>query len=83
MWANTVAFGTGFAALAVFGPTMKKVTFAAIGKAFLASSPSLTGSLARLPFGPNIGRTGGKQWTGLYLFLCVLGITLNMILAFT
>ncbi len=62
---------------------MKKVTFAAVGKAFLASSPSLTGSLARLPFGPNIGRTGGKQWTAIFLILCILGITLNMILAFT
>lgn len=69
--------------MAVFGPTMKKVTFKAVGKAFLASSPSLTGSLARLPFGPNIGRTGGKKWTTIFLILCILGITLNMILAFT
>ena len=64
LWMSTLAFGTGFASLAVFGPTMEKCkSLSGFGEALLVASPALSGSFPRIPFGGNIGRTGGSQWT--------------------
>jgi len=80
---GTLAFGTGFASLAVFGPTMKKCkALNGIGKALLVASPAVSGSFPRIPFGDNIGRTGGCAWTKIFLVLACLGMFLNTILAY-
>jgi len=51
------------------------------GKAFLVASPALSGSLLRIPFGGNVGRTGGCYWTKILLILACVGMLLNTILA--
>jgi nitrate/nitrite transporter NarK len=44
-----------------------------LGKALLASSPSLTGSLMRIPYGKNVGLTGGTEWAAKFLILACAG----------
>jgi nitrate/nitrite transporter NarK len=84
LWIGTLAFGTGFASLAVFGPTMKRCkALSGVGKSLLVASPALSGSFPRIPFGGNIGRTGGGDWTKLFLILSSLGMLLNTVLAYT
>jgi len=63
---------------------MKKCkSLGSLAKALLVASPTLTGSLPRIPFGPNIGKTGGKGWASIFLVLSILGMVWNTFLAFT
>jgi len=79
----TLAFGTGFASLAVFGPTMKKLkALSGLGKTLLVSSPTISGSLPRIFLGGEIGRNGGRQWTLYFLVISIWGLSLNTYLAF-
>ena len=68
--------------MAVFGPTMKRCEkLSGIAKSILVASPTISGSFPRIPFGGNIGRTGGGDWTKLFLILSCTGMLLNTILA--
>jgi len=40
-----------------------------LGKALIVASPAVSGSFPRIPFGGNIGRTGGCGWTKVFLVL--------------
>jgi nitrate/nitrite transporter NarK len=77
-----LAFGTGFASLAVFAPTMKKCkSLTGIGKSLLVASPVASGSYPRILFGGDIERTGGRFSAIIFLVLSSIGMTLNTILA--
>ncbi|MDX1584274.1 MAG: MFS transporter [Thermoanaerobaculia bacterium] len=75
LFAATLGFFVGFAAVALFGPTAK--TFAeplglsslAIG--FLVAMPALSGSLLRIPFAAWVDTTGGRK-----PFLVLLGLSI-------
>ncbi len=83
LFADTMAYGAGFAALAVFGPTVGQTKLDSLPKALLLSSPSATGSVMRLHLGGNIDRNGGKKVFFAYLALANLGMLIMTILAFT
>jgi MFS transporter, NNP family, nitrate/nitrite transporter len=76
LFAATVGFFTGFAAVALFGPTAQK--FSAVMQltpvmvGFLVAMPSLSGSLLRIPFSAWVDTNGGRKP---FLFLFGLSIT--------
>lgn len=75
---NTLAFGFGFQSLTIFTPTVGSMTsLSGFGKAFMAASPSLTGSLMRIPFGKNVGLTGGTGMATKFLILACAGQLMN------
>lgn len=78
LFAATLGFFSGFAAVALFGPTASR--FNAILQldpvlvGLLISIPSLSGSLLRIPFGAWVDSTGGRKPFLILLWLSVLGM---------
>ena len=61
--------------MAVFGPAVYEAEILEpFPKALLAASPTISGSLFRFPYGPNIGRTGGLVLTAWLLLAGELGM---------
>ncbi|GAB3485564.1 MFS transporter [Amycolatopsis cihanbeyliensis] len=75
LWLATLGFFGGFAGVAVFGPLVPEfvnlLRLSPIEAGLLAGTPSLTGSLLRIPFGAMVDRIGGRA-----PFLVLLGLTL-------
>ncbi|MDD2694797.1 MAG: MFS transporter [Anaerolineales bacterium] len=78
LFAATLGFFTGFAAVALFGPTAARfnevmgLTPVTIG--FLVAIPSLSGSLLRIPFGAWVDTSGGRKPFLVLLWLSLLGM---------
>lgn len=74
----TVGFFIGFAAVALFGPTAKRIqeamelTPAMVG--LLVAMPSLSGSLLRIPFSAWVDTSGGRKPFLTLLSLSILGM---------
>lgn len=75
---TTLAFFMGFAGVSAFGPVLPKLRQAMDAGPFLmgllAASPSLTGSLLRIPFGAMVDRFGGKRLILTLLLLAAAGV---------
>jgi len=82
LWGATLAFGAGFAAVSINGATVGKLTALTDSeKALLAVCPSITGSCLRFPLGLHIGRTGGRKGCMIFLYLAILGMSINTIMS--
>ena len=79
-----LAFFMGFAGVSAFGPVLPKLRQAMDAGPFLmgllAASPSLTGSLLRIPFGAMVDRFGGKRLILTLLLLAAAGVAGIMLL---
>jgi NNP family nitrate/nitrite transporter-like MFS transporter len=75
---TTLAFFAGFAGVSAFGPVLPKLKQSMQAGPFLmgllAASPSLTGSLLRIPFGAMVDRIGGKTPILILLLLAASGV---------
>ncbi len=75
---STIAFFGGFAGVSAFGPIVSQLkdamSLSPLLMGLLASSPALTGSLLRIPFGAWVDRTGGKRPILILMTLALLGI---------
>jgi NNP family nitrate/nitrite transporter-like MFS transporter len=75
---TTLAFFAGFAGVSAFGPIVTRLKESLEMGAFLvgllSASPSLSGSLLRIPFGAAVDRVGGKRPILVLLGLAGLGI---------
>lgn len=71
----TIGFFIGFAAVALFGPTVSRLKdsleLTSVMVAFLVAIPSLTGSLLRIPFAAWVDINGGRK-----PFLVLLGLSI-------
>ena len=65
LFAATLGFFFGFAAVALFGPTASRfqevMHLSPVMVAFLVAIPSLSGSLLRIPFSAWVDTTGGRK----------------------
>lgn len=79
LFGATVAFFVGFAAVALFGPTARKLQdimgLTPIMVGFLVAMPSLSGSLLRIPFAAWVDATGGRKPILILLAASVIGMT--------
>ncbi len=87
LFAATLGFFIGFAAVALFGPTAARfqevmdLTPMMVG--FLVAAPALSGSLLRVPFSAWVDTTGGRKPFLVLLWLSVVGMTgLTLIIFF-
>jgi len=75
LFAATLGFFAGFAAVALFGPTASRfqevMHLSPIMVGFLVSAPALSGSLLRIPFSAWVDTTGGRK-----PFLVLMGLSL-------
>lgn len=75
LFAATLGFFVGFAAVALFGPTAKAFSgpleLSPLAVGFLIAMPALSGSLLRIPFSAWVDTTGGRR-----PFLVLLGLSL-------
>jgi NNP family nitrate/nitrite transporter-like MFS transporter len=75
---TTLAFFAGFAGVSAFGPIVSRLKesmeIGAFLMGLLSASPSLTGSLLRIPFGAAVDRAGGKTPILILLGLAGLGV---------
>ncbi|KKK56529.1 hypothetical protein LCGC14_3063620, partial [marine sediment metagenome] len=75
LFGATLGFFTGFAAVALFGPSAAKfddaMGLSAVGVGLLVAMPSLSGSLLRIPFSAWVDTTGGRK-----PFMVLLGLSL-------
>jgi NNP family nitrate/nitrite transporter-like MFS transporter len=78
LFAATVGFGAGFAAVALFGPTASRfqevMHLSPIMVGFLVSAPALSGSLLRIPFSAWVDTTGGRKPFLVLLTLSLVGM---------
>lgn len=78
LFAATVGFFAGFAAVALFGPTASRFNevlhLDPLSVGLLVAIPSLSGSLLRIPFGAWVDSTGGRKPFLILLWLSVLGM---------
>ncbi|HWU39187.1 MAG TPA: MFS transporter, partial [Candidatus Acidoferrum sp.] len=78
LFAATLGFFVGFAAVALFGPTAARFQQAmglgpmAVG--FLVAVPALSGSLLRIPFSAWVDTTGGRKPFLVLLLLSAVGM---------
>ena len=74
LWAATMAFFVGFAAVALFGPTAARLKdvmhLSPLMIGFLVAAPAFSGSLLRIPFSAWVDTTGGRK-----PFLVLLGLS--------
>jgi len=74
----TLGFFTGFAAVALFGPTAKglqdTMDLSPLMVGLLVAMPSLSGSLLRIPFAAWVDTTGGRKPFLVLLALSILGM---------
>ncbi len=78
LFGATLGFFIGFAAVSLFGPTVKYLK-AAVGlnaalAALLISIPNLSGSLLRIPFAAWTDRDGGRKPFLVLLVLSIIGV---------
>ncbi|HEV2386256.1 MAG TPA: MFS transporter [Candidatus Acidoferrales bacterium] len=75
LWATTMAFFAGFAAVALFGPAASRLQdvmhLSPLMIAFLVAAPAFSGSLLRIPFSAWVDTTGGRK-----PFLALLGLSI-------
>ncbi len=78
LFAATLGFAAGFAAVALFGPTASRfqevMHLSPIMVGFLVSAPALSGSLLRIPFSAWVDTTGGRKPFLVLLTLSLLGM---------
>ena len=78
LFGATVGFFSGFAAVALFGPTASRfnevMQLDPLLLGLLIAIPSLSGSLLRIPFGAWVDSTGGRKPFLILLWLSVLGM---------
>ncbi len=78
LFAATVAFAAGFAAVALYGPTASRfqeiMHLSPIMVGFLVSAPALSGSLLRIPFSAWVDTTGGRKPFLVLLTLSLVGM---------
>lgn len=78
LFGATLGFFIGFAAVALFGPTAKKLQdlmqLTPIMVGFLVAMPSLSGSLLRIPFAAWVDTTGGRKPFLILLVTSVIGM---------
>lgn len=74
----TLGFFIGFAAVSLFGPTAKNLKgvlgLSPLEVGFLVATPSLSGSLLRIPFSAWVDTTGGKKPFLVLLVLSIVGM---------
>ncbi len=78
LFAATLGFFFGFAAVALFGPTAGRfqevMHLSPLMVAFLVAAPALSGSLLRIPFSAWVDTTGGRKPFLVLMALSVLGM---------
>jgi NNP family nitrate/nitrite transporter-like MFS transporter len=78
LFAATLGFFAGFAAVALFGPTAKafgdRMGLGPMALGFLVAMPALSGSLLRIPFSAWVDTTGGRKPFLILLALSVAGM---------
>lgn len=88
LFAATLGFAAGFAAVALFGPTASRfqevMHLSPIMVGFLVSAPALSGSLLRIPFSAWVDTTGGRKPFLVLLIFSLVGMAglLGVISAF-
>lgn len=79
LWAATIAFFVGFAAVALFGPTASRfedlLHLSPLMVGFLVAAPALSGSLLRIPFSAWVDMTGGRKPYLVLLGLSIIGMS--------
>jgi NNP family nitrate/nitrite transporter-like MFS transporter len=79
LFAATLGFFFGFAAVALFGPTASRfqevMHLSPLMVAFLVAAPALSGSLLRIPFSAWVDTTGGRKPFLVLMVLSLLGMT--------
>ncbi len=79
LFAATLGFFFGFAAVALFGPTAGRfqevMHLSPIMVAFLVAAPALSGSLLRVPFSAWVDTTGGRRPFLVLMILSLVGMT--------
>jgi MFS transporter, NNP family, nitrate/nitrite transporter len=78
LFAATMGFFVGFAAVALFGPTASRfqevMHLSPLMVGFLVAAPALSGSLLRIPFSAWVDTTGGRKPFLVLLVLSVIGM---------
>lgn len=78
LFAATLGFFVGFAAVALFGPTATRfqqvMGLSPMALGFLVAAPALSGSLLRIPFAAWVDTTGGRKPFLVLLLLSVVGM---------
>jgi NNP family nitrate/nitrite transporter-like MFS transporter len=78
LFAATMGFFVGFAAVALFGPTASRfqdvMHLSPLMVGFLVAAPALSGSLLRIPFSAWVDTTGGRKPFLVLMILSVLGM---------
>jgi MFS transporter, NNP family, nitrate/nitrite transporter len=78
LFAATMGFFVGFAAVALFGPTASRfqdvMHLSPLMVGFLVAAPALSGSLLRIPFSAWVDTTGGRKPFLVLLILSVFGM---------
>ncbi|MGA7614248.1 MAG: MFS transporter [Thermoanaerobaculia bacterium] len=78
LFAATLGFFVGFAAVALFGPTAKLFSdplhLSSLAAGFLIAMPALSGSLLRIPFSAWVDTTGGRKPFLVLLTLSLVGM---------
>ena len=79
LFAATLGFFTGFAAVALFGPTASRfqqlMRLSPMAVGLLVAMPALSGSLLRIPFAAWVDKGGGRKPYLVLLSLSILGMT--------
>ncbi|MCC7176246.1 MAG: MFS transporter [Bryobacterales bacterium] len=87
LFAATLGFFMGFAAVALFGPTATRfqevMHLGPLALGFLISAPALSGSLLRIPFAAWVETTGGRKPFLVLLWLSVAGMAGLTAIVFT
>ena len=78
LFAATMGFFVGFAAVALFGPTASRfqavMHLSPLMVGFLVAAPALSGSLLRIPFSAWVDTTGGRKPFLVLLILSIIGM---------
>lgn len=78
LWSATLGFFVGFAAVALFGPSANRfqqiMGLGPLALGFLVATPSLSGSLLRIPFSAWVDTSGGRKPFLWLLSLSVVGM---------
>ncbi|MFV0521338.1 MAG: MFS transporter [Mangrovibacterium sp.] len=86
LWAATLGFFFGSAAISLFGPTATKLdevmNLSPSMLGLLVAIPTLSGSLLRIPFGASVDENGGRKPFLLLMTLSIIGLAgLSVLLA--
>lgn len=86
LWAATLGFFFGSAAISLFGPTAKTLNgvmdLSPTMMGLLVAIPILSGSLLRIPFGASVDENGGRKPFLILMILSIIGLAgLSVLLA--